>query len=182
MVKKPKVVGELLFQGKDSGEQFQFYFRQHWIRLLWPLLKTGTWNLLLLFIGYEMFTTGAITDTTARHALALILAFFFLLSQWEFISRFYRYFLYVTIVTDKKVHRIKKTLLAIDMHESVDLWLLQDIIKSQRGIVQNMMGFGSLILEGQNQPLLRIHFTPRIADNYTKLMHLRERARSTLGA
>jgi hypothetical protein len=96
--------------------------------------------------------------------------------------RFYRYFLSLTIVTDRKVHRIRKTLLTMNIHESVDLWLLQDITKSQRGIIQNLFGFGSLILEGQNQPLLRIHFTPHITLNHTKLMHLRERARTALSA
>lgn len=180
MVTVTPEVGGVDFQGKDPQEAFQFYFRQHWLRLLWPTTKTFVWNLLILVIGYEMFMVVGVPNATARHVMAAILAFFFCLSQLEFITRFYRYFLNITIVTDKKVHRIKKTLVTMDQHESVDLWILENISKKQQGVIQNLLGFGSIILESQDQPLLRIHFTPRIGDIYRHLMHLRERARDKM--
>ncbi|MEN9560804.1 MAG: hypothetical protein RIQ56_77, partial [Candidatus Parcubacteria bacterium] len=111
--------------------------------------------------------------------LALLLTASLALIQLEFIGRFYRYFLYVCVVTDRKVHRIKKTLLAIDDHQSIDLWVLQDINKHQRGIVQNLFGFGTLILEA-NDTQMRVHFTPDIGKRYEDLLHLRERARELI--
>jgi len=104
------------------------------------------------------------------------LALLFFLSHADFLVRFYRYFLYIIVVTDNKVHRIKKTLLTIDDHQSVDIWMLQDIYKCQHGIIQNMLHYGSLILEAQDT-VLRIHFVPQVAKRYEQLIRLRELAR-----
>lgn len=57
--------------------------------------------------------------------------------------------------------------------------MLQDINKCQHGIIQNLFGFGSLILEAQDTTL-RLHFVPNVNKKYVHLMHLRERARSSL--
>lgn len=164
------------FQGKDPGETFQFYFRQHWIRLLPSFCRMLGGMLLTFGLGYVLFITVGITDPFARRLILLILLTTFILTQLEFLLRFYRYFLYVIIVTDKRVHRIKKTLITTDEHETMDLWMLQDIDKRQRGIIQNLFGFGSLTLDAQDSEL-RIHFTPRIAEKYRVIASLRERAR-----
>ncbi|MDO8649469.1 MAG: hypothetical protein Q7R81_06855 [Candidatus Peregrinibacteria bacterium] len=163
------------FQGKDPQETFQFYFRQHWIRMLRPFCVMVTESVLLFAIAVVLFTASSGESRVGgRLALSLII-FFFLLIQLGFLMRFYRYFLYVIVVTDRKIHRIKKTLLTVDDHESIDLWLLQDISKRQHGIIQNVLGFGTLILESQDS-LMRIHFTPHASKKYQQIMHLREQA------
>jgi hypothetical protein len=113
----------------------------------------------------------------SRHTIVTILTAFFLLVHFEFLARLYCYLLYVIVVTDRRVHRIKKTLLTLDDHESTDLWVLQDIDKRQHGLIQNLLGFGSLILEAQDTQV-RIHFTPRIAEKYERITRLREQARA----
>ena len=176
MVNSPSPV-EITFQGKDPGETFQFYYRQHWIRLFWPIARMIAFTLILGLIGYMFFEQIILQGAVGRHITLLLLFGFFSLVQWEFLTRFYRHFLNVIIVTDKKIHRIKKTLVFLDTHQSIDLWVLQDIRKSQRGIIQNILGFGTLVLEAQDSEL-RIHFTPRIGSRYNDFMHLRERARN----
>ncbi len=168
------------FQGKHAEETFQFYFRQHWIRLVWPFCRMVFYTLLLFLVGYVVFVRVGLEDTGTRRATLLVFCFLLLVAHVEFLVRFYRHFLYVVIVTDKKVHRIKKTLLAIDEHQSMDLWMLQDINKIQHGIIQNFLGFGSLSMEAQDTAL-RIHFVPRITEQYEVLSGLRERARSRMG-
>lgn len=137
-----------------------------------PLFKMLIWSLFLVAIGYVALGILDIQEDGMRRVVLFVLIFFFYLSQWEFLFRFYRYFLNVVIVTDKKIHRIKKTLLTIDDHQSIDLRMLQDIHKSQHGPVQNLLGFGSLTLEAQ-ESVLKIHFTPRISKTYEALMHLK---------
>lgn len=131
---------------------------------------------ILIGVEYLFFEQIQPEGETGRHGVLLLVFGFFTLVQWEFLVRFYRHFLSVIIVTDKKIHRIKKTLVFLDTHQSIDLWVLQDIKKTQRGIIQNILGFGTLILEAQDSEL-RIHFTPKIGKRYNDLMHLRERAR-----
>ena len=140
--------------------------------MIGPLFKMLMWSGFLVAVGYVSLGILDIQEDGMRRVVLGILTFFFYLSQWEFLFRFYRYFLNVVIVTDKKIHRIKKTLLTIDDHQSIDLRMLQDIHKSQHGPVQNLLGFGSLTLEAQ-ESVLKIHFTPRISKTYEALMHLK---------
>lgn len=170
--------GQIDFPGKDQGEEFQFYFRQHWIRLWWPLQRLVLATAAI--VGAIILTHGTFEgadSATMRHTIALILCTIFLFSQLTFLAAFYKYFLYVIIVTDKKVHRIKKTLLTVDDHQSIDLWTLEDITKNQHGVFQNMLGFGTLVLVMQTQDALRIHFTPFISTKHEIIMRLREQAR-----
>lgn len=165
------------FQGKDPRETFQFYFRQHWMRMTLPFARALVFTALIVGVGAFTFLGENTTNAPGRRLLLLFFLLFLGIVQFDFLSRFYRYFLYVVIVTDRKVHNIKKTLLAYDEHESVDLWVLQDIHKSQRGLFQNLLNFGTLTLEAQDTHI-RLHFTPCIQQRYKELMHLRERARA----
>lgn len=174
----PDTAARTDFPGKDPGEEFQSSFRQHWIRMLWPFSRILLLTLLILLIGYMTFFVVDIEQSTPRRLTLLFLLVFFLTIQIEFLVRFYRYFLYVVVVTDRKIHRIKKTLLTTDEHECVDLWALQEIDKRQRGPIQNLLGFGSLMLEAQDTHMT-LHFVPRISMRYTEIMSLRERARAS---
>ncbi|UPA22586.1 hypothetical protein K8942_06090 [Candidatus Peribacteria bacterium] len=181
MVDTPFERRQIDFPGKDQGEEFQFYFRQHWIRLWKPFRRLILWTAVIvgaLFVANATF--GDADSTTMRRTITLILCTFFLFGQLAFLVSFYKYFLYVIIVTDKKVHRIKKTLVTVDDHQSIDLWTLEDITKNQHGIVQNLLGFGTLVLVMQTQDALRIHFTPFISLKHEMIMRLRENARQRL--
>lgn len=181
MVETAKQHRQIDFPGKDQGEEFQFYFRQHWIRLWRPFYKLIGWTTVLIIAAYLTGITFEGTNAAPmRHAVAVMLCVFFVFGQLAFLAAFYKYFLYVIIVTDKKVHRIKKTLLTVDDHQSIDLWTLEDITKNQHGIVQNVLGFGTLLLVMQTQDALKIHFTPFISIKHEMIMKLREQARISM--
>lgn len=165
------------FPGKDPREIFQSSFRQHWIRILWPFSKASLLTLLILAIGFLTFFVVGVAASGPRHLMLIFLLLFFLMIQFEMLIRFYRYFLYVVVVTDRRIHRIKKTLLTMDEHESVDLWALQEIDKRQRGPIQTILGFGSLFLEAQDTHMT-LHFVSQIEKRYNEIMGLRERARA----
>ena len=112
----------------------------------------------------------------ARRLVLQFLTLFFVLAYFEILKRFYRYLLYIVIVTDKKIHRIKKTLITTDDHISFDLMMVQDIHKSQTGIWQNLLGYGTIVLEAQ-ETIMRLHFVPNVVEKYEKIMHVRERGR-----
>lgn len=169
---------DITFQGKDPEEKFMFFFRQHWIRLLRPLVRMLLEAAGIILAFYLTLGPMRPDDPTLLHAIVLLLCVLFWGTQLEFLVRFYRHFLYVAVVTNRKIHRIKKTFLTVDDHETIDLQALQDIRKAQHGPIQNMFGFGSLILEAQNTKL-KLHFVPRIGRTYNQLMTLRERVRET---
>ncbi len=164
------------FQGRDEREQFQFYFHQHWIRLVKPFLTTAFWSAVVIAAGYTLFFNFEVTNPQNRHGMLIALFCIFAVVHLSFMMRFYTYFLYVIVVTDRRVHRIKKTLLSIDDHQTIDIWTFQDIHKWQHGPIQNLLGFGTLVLES-NDTELRLHFVPRIARIHERISHIREQAR-----
>lgn len=167
---------ETPFPGKHEGEQFQFFFRQHWIRMLRPFSRYLLSLAAIIGVGYV--SVGLLElDASTRHLGLVVLLLLFILTNLIFLASLYRYFLYVIIVTDRKVHRIKKTLLATNDHQSIELWGVQDIFKSQHGIMQNLFGFGTIIMEAQDTQF-RIHFIPGIEEKYQALMRMREHARA----
>jgi hypothetical protein len=168
------------FPGRHEGEEFQFFFRQHWIRLWHGFRNLLVWTV-VFGVGIYIVANAFGSDTPViRRVILVALSIFFLFTQLSFLVKFYSYFLYVIIVTDKKIHRIKKTMLTTDDHQSVDLWTLEDITKNQHGIIQNIFGFGSLVLISQTQEPLRVHFTPSISDKHEVIMSLREQARKQM--
>lgn len=168
----------LPFPGKNEGEHFQFFFRQHPIRLLRPLSQCIGGMLGLAALGYILIVSAQPEEST-RHLALSILLLMFILTNVVFLGSLYRYCMYIIVVTDRKIHRIKKTLLAVNDHQTIDLWVLQDIFKSQHGLVQNLFGFGTLIMEAQ-ETQLRLHFIPGVQDKYLAIMKLREQARAMI--
>ena len=148
--------------------------------MLWPFSKAALLTLAIFVTGYFTFWITEIDDPAARHLVIGFLFLFLLVVQFEFLIRFYRYFLYVIVVTDRRIHRIKKTLLTMDEHECFDLWVIQEINKTQRGAQQNLLNFGSLKIEAQDTHLT-LHFVPQIGTRYRDLMQLLEKARRSRG-
>lgn len=164
--------GSIDFTGREQDEHVYLYFRQHWIRLLRPFGKMLLWSILLGIAAVFTRQIDAPGQQTARHILLLLICVFFLFSQFEFLNEFYRHFLYVIVVTNRKIHRMKKTLFIVDDHQSINVAALQDIHKSQHGPLQNLLRFGTLTLEAQ-ESVLRIHFVPDIQRKYNAILRLR---------
>ncbi len=164
------------FQGQDAHEVLQFYFRQHWFRLLVPFLTMIFWMVAVIVAGYAAFFLIGVPDAFIRHGILIGLFLIFAFVQLKFLLRFYAYALYVIVVTDRKVHRIKKTLLTYNDHQTIDIWMLQDIHASQHGIIQYMFNYGTITLESQ-ETKLRLHYIPRVDKIYHLLSNVREVAR-----
>ncbi len=167
----PSQVG-IEFPGREHDEFVQFYFRQHWIRLARPFGKMLLWFVVLGIATFFTAQINAVGQDTVRHIMLLLLSLLFFYSQLDFLNEFYRHFLHMIVITNRKVHRIKKTLFLVNDHQSVNVVALQDIHKSQRGPFQNLLSFGTLTLEAQ-ESVLRIHFVPDVQRKYNALLHLR---------
>ena len=182
MVKAARTAGSsMTFPGQDGGEVVQFYFRQHWLRLVKPFVVMVLWTVFVAAAFVVVVSISPAGQSGFRHILLLILCAFVLLSQFTFLTAFYRHFLLVIVVTDRKIHRIKKTLLLVNDHQRIDVTALQDINKSQRGPIQNIFGFGTLTLEAQGT-VVRLHFVPDIARKYSEILQLRTWPQGTTGA
>lgn len=163
------------FPGMHPSEEFRFYFHRHVMKLWMPSGIMLFWMALAAVLTYVSGVTD-MDDTGMRRALIILLALCFILPQMTFIVRVYNYYMRLVVVTDQKIHIFKRTLITTDKHDSVDLVSLQEIDRKQQSVIQNMLGFGTLRLEGQNVQIL-IHFTPKIDSVYGDIVRLREEAR-----
>lgn len=161
------------FPGKHPGEQLQFFYRQHWLRLtrtFW-LTVAGT-----VLYGFALWLIVELPEDDTRRLLLTIATWSYMFLQLVILARIYRYFLYVIVITDQKIYRIKKTLVAVDDRQTIDLWSLSDVTMHQHGLFQNLFGFGTLVLHGNET--LKIHFTPRLRDKLHRISVLRSQARA----
>lgn len=163
------------FQGCSNGECFQGYFRQHWIRIVPTFLKTLLASIILIATALTFFVYIGVEDDGIRHSFLLVFLFAFAGIQLQFLFRFYLHFLYVIILTDQKIHRIKKTLFSIDDQQVLNLAIIQDVNKIQHGFLQNLFGYGSLILEAQ-ETQLTLHFVPSVGQIAKEIIELRDKA------
>jgi hypothetical protein len=161
------------FQGSDPREMLQFFFRQHWIRLLWPAARTLFWSALIIGAGAVAYGVGG-----AWHPILAALALLFVFCHLQLLARVYRHFLTIIIVTDRKFHHVKRNLLSLNDHHTVDIAMLQDVVRRQSGIVQSVMGYGTVILDVNGKPM-RIHFVPHLSDTHEGIMKLRQQAGGT---
>lgn len=163
---------DITFFGKIPGEKLQCYFRQHWARISVPFLRHVAWNAVIVLFAYISFFIIVIDDAPTRHMLLVFFLLWLIGVHAAFLAILYRYFLYVIVITDQRVHRIKKTFLVSDDVQNMDLLMLQDIEKKQHGIVQKILGYGTIVLEARDT-VMRLHYVPRIDEKYIMLMHLR---------
>lgn len=161
------------FPGMNPGETLQFYYRQHWMRLARAtqafIAGTAVYAMTLWFVA-------GIPEDDNRQLLLVFATAAYMLLHLVLLGRIYRHFLYVIVVTDSKIYRIKKTLVAVDDRQTIDLWSLSDVTMRQHGLFQNLFGFGTLVLHGNEE--MKIHFTPRIREQLHRISGLRAQARS----
>lgn len=150
------------FSGIDPQERIEFFFRQHWIRLLPPLFTTAGASASILALGWI---------SSSDHVILVALSICFILVHLRFLQFVYRHFLQLVIVTGTKIHYIKRTLLSINTHHTIDLRMLQDVVRNQSGPVQTVFRYGSIHLDfGIHEQ--RIHFVPKISTVHQNILTL----------
>lgn len=172
MVIEKALVGAVTFPGKEPSEAYRFHFRQHWLRLLPTLLKAGIWTILVIFMALTR-NWGFELDDTVRRLFLMAITIFFVFFQMLLMRRWYEYFLFIVIVTNAKLHYIKKPFIFMDHQRSVELVTIKDIRRDQRGLIQPMLGFGTLLLDTA-QGEMSIHFVPKISQMHSAIIERRE--------
>jgi hypothetical protein len=162
------------FPGKEPTETVVRVWREHGIRLIVPLVSAAGWTLLTIASWTLPFQDPPL-DEPARHLIAVLLSAIFLYFHFRLAARVYKHFLRAIILTDKKIHYVQKTLLTRDDARAIELPILLNVRKHQRGFLQNMLGYGTLILETP-ETSLSIHHVPRVAEALSLLMQKRDEA------
>lgn len=156
------------FRGQLDDEFVVCYFRRHFVTLI-PTLLGILFALTLL--GLAIFYLPFVDTKNTPVAVSILLGFILLhaLIQRQFLKIFY-FYLRTVIVTNYRIVEVDKSLFFKDSKTSIDLVNVQDIEKTQSGIVRTVLNYGSLIiyLSGSATPT-KIDMVPRPEYQYKKI-------------
>lgn len=165
------------FQGKHDNEEYDFHYYRHWIKFVLPFAIMSV-GYVVIFLIFTAFVQQEVEDALVRHTFLAICIFLTLLLHFNFLKEFYVRFLYVVIVTDKTVHRIRKTLFFTDDHQSIHLKSVQDVKKIKHGILPNLFNYGKITLEAQ-ETTLALHYVPKVKRVHEKLLKLQSKVKTS---
>ncbi|MCH2188449.1 hypothetical protein MK079_01310 [Candidatus Gracilibacteria bacterium] len=89
----------------------------------------------------------------------------FILLQYaffRFISDFVKHYNKLIVIHDDSIIILNASLILKDDIEILDARKIIKIDKMSRGIISNLMGFGNIIMEQQNNDVRTFHYVPRI--------------------
>lgn len=136
------------FKGQLDTEEVQCFCRKHWIVLLKDFLGFFIFFILLGVTAYHFkgIYDFFLQDTFFTAFLAFSLVGIFTLYIHKFFLRMIRYFLDIVIITNYRIVVLDKSLYLRDSKDAIDLAKIQDIQKSQDGILRKICRFGDLVI------------------------------------
>ena len=150
------------FKGQLKFEQFEFFFRKHWVYYLHPIFFTIPVGLLIFVILYIL---GRVTLLINFPFFSAFFVHFTLIVAIGYIAlsalHVINYYFDMVIVTDSRVLIIKKTIFLRNNSDAIDLTKIQDISVESHGIFCNYLRYGSLIITlSTAAPPIRIGYVP----------------------
>lgn len=150
------------FQGQMKYEQFQFFFRKHWVKFLQPILFSIPVGLLifviLIFLGrLTLLVDYNFIRAFYVHFTLLTSIGFLLLSSIQLINFYFD----MVLITDSRVLVVRKTIFLKNNSDAIDLTKIQDIGVESRGILCNYLKYGKLVITlSTSAPPIVIDYVP----------------------
>jgi hypothetical protein len=171
--------GETYFPGQQEHEQFLFFFRKHWIELLYPVGRFLTEQLFVfLFVFFMIFNGSPLVHTGEGEIAVLLVILTLLVSVLTFWVRIFNYFLRIVIVTDYRVIDVKQKLFVTDDVDVIDLWEVQDLKGETHGFWNNIIGCGMITFVLTASSLVKVlHNVPHTREVLRRMSEAREMAK-----
>ena len=168
--------GEQYFPGQHPDEQFLFFFRKHWVELLYPLGRFFIEQFLVFLFVFFMIFKGASLVHTPGGIIAVIVAIGALaLSVITFWVRVFNYFLRMVIVTDYRIIDVKQKLFVTDDEDVIDLREIQDLKGEIHGLFNNIIGCGMMTFVLTASSMTKVlHNVSRTREMVKRMSEVRE--------
>lgn len=150
------------FKGQLKYENFQFFFRKHWVKFIKPILFSLPVGLLVLVIlmilgRLTLFVDYVFVRAFYVYFTLFISVGFFLLASLQMVNFYFD----MVIVTDSRILIIKKTCFLKNNSDAIDLTKIQDIAVESHGILRNYLRYGKLIITlSTSAPPIVIAYVP----------------------
>lgn len=150
------------FTGRLKYEQFQFFFRKHWVRFIQPILLNIPVGLLILIILVALGRLALLVDYPFVRAFYVLIALVSSIGYWILASlQLINFYFSMVIITDARILIINKTLFLRNNSDAIDLTKIQDIGVESHGILCNYLRYGKLIITlSTSAPPIVIQYVP----------------------
>lgn len=173
------------FKGQHRGEILQCFCRKHWIVIVKDLIGIVLFLIILTFLAiyskpiYQFFHQDSAILTLLAFSVVGLITFYI----QKFFLRMIRYFLEIVIITNYRIVTLNKSLYLKDSKDAIDLAKIQDIKKSQHGILKRVFNFGELTITlSATSTTKTLPFMPNPDYHFRKINTLkREYIRGRLG-
>lgn len=149
------------FKGQYANEVVIDFFRPHWVTLM-PHLFIHI--LILAVLGvvaanfYELVFSFLRTDTGRFVFIGSVLVGTYAIHN--FFIKFISHFLKVVIITNLRIVEVQNILFVNDLQSSLDVNMIQDVEKIQKGIIKNLLKFGELTIILSSSDTRTLRFVP----------------------
>jgi hypothetical protein len=138
---------DMYFKGQQSNEELICFCRKHWMQ---ALSHIGLWILFaitesILFFGVRK-VSGILAGNFGLQILYVGVVILMTVYLHKTFLRIFSYFLSTVIFTSTRVVLHKKALFLTDSHEVLDVTKIQDVKKYQKGILNNLLDYGDLVI------------------------------------
>lgn len=128
-------------------EQVQFFFRKHWSYFLRIILSGLFIGLLLLVVIAGLYGLAKVFNfISVRFFLFFVGQIGVFLYLTLFFLEIFSYYFDIVIVTDHRIILVRKTIFLKNDSGALDLTKIQDLAVESRGIIQNYMRYGNIII------------------------------------
>ncbi len=153
---------EFDFKGQLKYENFQFFFRRHWVRFMYPIFFTLPLSALVIVLLVVIGRFAMMVDLVFIRAFY---AFVAMVATIVFIIIFFlqiiNYFFDLVIVTDARILIVKKTVFLRNDSDAIDLTKIQDFAVEISGLIRNYVGYGNLIITlSTSSPPVHLSYVP----------------------
>jgi len=166
------------FKGQLDSEIIECFYRKHWIVLLKITIEFIFFIVVLIFTGihfdriYDFFSR----DSFFVIFLAFLIITLFTLFIHKFFLRLIRYYLDITVFTNYRIVDVDKSLYLRNSKNAIDLSKIQDIQKSQYGIIKKLFNFGELIITlSSASTTKKLTFVPNPDYHFRKINRLKRK-------
>ncbi len=166
------------FKGQLDTEIIECFYRKHWIVLFKITLEFIFFITILGFIGVHF---KGIHDFFSEDSFFItFLAFSIIVLFTIFIHKFFleviRYYLDITVFTNYRIVDVDKSIYLRNSKDAIDLSKIQDIQKSQYGIIKKLFGFGELVITlSSSSSIKTLKFVPNPDYHFRKINRLKRK-------
>jgi hypothetical protein len=155
-------IEEYDFKGQLKYENFQFFFRKHWVKFLKPIFFVLP---LIFLIVVTLIVLGRLTlmvDLIFIRVFYVILTMIFIIGFLDiFFLQMIDFYFDMVIVTDCRILVINKTVFLRNNSDAIDLTKIQDIAAEAHGILRNYLRYGKLMITlSTSAPPVDISYVP----------------------